>query len=503
MISYLLPLLLLGSVAAQPAHVVNVEVDVTSVIHTMRGGIGASWHAIEEPIPDSHGGSVWGANPPADDEDAWQQIYRHADWLGLDWCRVELEQRMYEPQRGQFDWDNPEMRILYRILDFCERRKVDVLLQQMWGNVAWNTFEPWRDDPVRRVHSGPVSMEDFAEGLAALAEHLIHEKGYTCIRWMAITNEPGQDWSWWQKPPNEPIPLQLGLAAVRKTLDDKGISVPLVGPDWASTPSLDPKKIDFDPFIGAYDIHSYVANFDGHNVGISLSDTEQRLAEWANWAHTRDKPFFLSELGTMVLGWHGSNPAPGSYRASLKDAELVIRGLGVGVDAFNRWSFINRGDLDGQWQLLDTWDMDRKELRKDFTPHPNAYFLFGLVPRFVAKHSSVLQSKVEGGVVDEIQHVFAAALRSPSGNLTLLVINDIDSEWDLAIDLQGISKETRLYSYRIDPSHRDRSDVKVESRKEFVLTQEAAKLRDRLPANSLTIYTTYKRTHDEAGITVE
>lgn len=66
----------------------------------MQGGIRASWHAIETPIlgRDTNGdpwaGSAWGANPPPDDDPAWQTVYRYADWLGLDRCRVELEQRM-------------------------------------------------------------------------------------------------------------------------------------------------------------------------------------------------------------------------------------------------------------------------------------------------------------------------------------------------------------------------------------------------------------------------
>jgi hypothetical protein len=62
------------------------------------------------------------------------------------------------------------MRILYRILDWCQRRNADVFFQQMWGNVAWNTFPQWKDDPVRRVHSGPLSMNDFAEGVATLVD---------------------------------------------------------------------------------------------------------------------------------------------------------------------------------------------------------------------------------------------------------------------------------------------------------------------------------------------
>jgi hypothetical protein len=36
----------------------------------------------------------------------------------------------------------------------------------------------------------------------------------------------------------------------------------------------------------------------------------------------------------------------------------------AGVSAFNRWSFTNRGDLDGQWQLIRTWDMENKKYLK-------------------------------------------------------------------------------------------------------------------------------------------
>ena len=56
---------------------VSVRLDLGEVVNTMRGGIGASWHAIEEPLPysetadpvfgiKSHGGSGWGAISPRD-----------------------------------------------------------------------------------------------------------------------------------------------------------------------------------------------------------------------------------------------------------------------------------------------------------------------------------------------------------------------------------------------------------------------------------------------------
>ena len=105
---------------------VRIQLNLGGLTRTMQGGIGASWHAIENPIPvegdTSHGGSAWGGNPPAKDRKAWRRTYRRAEWLGLDFCRVEVEQRMYEPERGRFTWDSAEMGILYRILDWCERR---------------------------------------------------------------------------------------------------------------------------------------------------------------------------------------------------------------------------------------------------------------------------------------------------------------------------------------------------------------------------------------------
>lgn len=244
---------------------VKLTTDASAVVHTMRGGFGASWHAIEQPIPvegdRSHGGSAWGANPPAGDARAWRQLRRHADWLGFDFMRVEIEQRLFEPEQGRFTWDSPEMLILYRILDWCESRHADVFLQCMWGNVDWNSFPEFRGDPIKRAHSGPYSMRSFADGMAALMKHLLRTKRYSCVRWLCINNEPGYDWSWWQRPPNEPMPLRDGLAAVRSALDREGIRVPLSGPDWTDLPELKPEKVDFDAFIGAYDLHCYSAGF--------------------------------------------------------------------------------------------------------------------------------------------------------------------------------------------------------------------------------------------------
>ncbi len=492
---------------------VFVTVDCAKVVNTMRGGLGASWHAMETPIPYgvkhpvfsgySHGGSGWGAYPPAQDERAWQQIYRHAEWLGLDWNRVEVEQRIYEPERDAFTFDSPEMRILYRILDWHQRSGAEVFFQQMWCNAAWLAYPEFRDDPVGRVHSAPVDVNAFADGLTTLMEHLIKKRGYTCIKWLCITNEPGANFSWWQAPPNQPLSIGAGLAAVRKALDQRGLKLPLSGPDTTTGfPAQTPGALDSLGLLGAYDFHDYGADFDFRTKG-HIAAQERNAAQWVDLAHREGKPLFLSEFGTMAYGWVPDKPGPSSPPSVLAGSELVVRLANTGVDGFNRWSFLNRGDLDGQWQLVDTWDPQAKKLRADFGPHPNGYFCLGLLSRFTAQHPAILSSHVKGGKLDDWQRVFCAAFRSPMGNLTLAVVNDASAEFPLKLALQALPKPERFYRYRYGKAQQDRADVTVNPEAEFSLTPEANELKDTLPATSLTIYSAYKLEHSSPGVITE
>lgn len=480
---------------------ISIRMDLGAAVHKMQGGIGASWHAISADLPKyekesyrwplragASRGSAWGGNPPVENRAAWRQVCEYARWLGLDWLRVEFSQRMYEPKRREYDWDNEEMQALYLILDWCQENGADVFLTQMWSNVEWNAFED-----IHPLHSAPKSVDDFAEGLAELMDHLVKKKGYTCIRWLCIDNEPGYNWAWWIGPKGKDHSLTPALKAVREALDARGIKVPLSGPDWTNPPRPDspeiPQKIDFDQFIGAYDIHSYTGA------------DEQRQAIWASWtklAHERGKPLLLSEMGDMKLGWRGSNAGPKSFAAALSNAESVLRGLAVGIDAFNRWSFVNRGDLDGQWQLVRTWDIDKKKHFENVEPERVAYFGFGILTRFTAKHSDVLKCEVESA-----SKVLAGALRSPKGNLTLIVANMGDEANDVTVEASNVGKTVDLFRYSVTQSDLNAEDFRLEPERRFRLSKGDSKISDAIRPQSITVYTTYRLEHDAAGITAD
>jgi len=447
--------------AVEPA--TDIRIDLAKVSHTMAAGIGTSMPTIgpttfwyEDLQPKTNRdcrGSNFGNFPPLHLGKAWDDIRSHARWLGLDFCRVELDGRMYQPARRQFDWDNKEMQTLNRVLDYCQANHVVVLLTQMWQDVEWN-----KHPGVGRLQSAPKSIEDFAHGLAKLMEHLIKTKGYTCIRWLSITNEPGYAGCWWLGPDRKEASIMPGIRAVRAELDQRGLQqVGIAGPE---TFKMDMAEFEpGDKAVGVFTLHNY-----------EDSVPREQFRETAELAHARGIPFFASEIGNFFVAPHEEvegniamgNPrseAPRSFAAQLLNAEKVLFGLNVGVDGFNRWSLVNRGDLDGQWQLLRTFNPITWEYNSEVDREPIPFYGFGILTRFVAKHSSVLQ--LESGS----EQVVAAALRSPKGQLTLLILNKSDQPEVVRLSLDHLNDSIKLHTYQVTESALQKVDYRMESQR--------------------------------------
>ena len=467
----------------------EIIINADKIRYTMAGGIGASWHAISEDSIDEGAeykwvnrtinsrGSAWGGNPPVGNTEAWEQIYKHASWLGLSFIRVELSARMYEPEKNKFDWNNEEMAALYKILDWARANNADVFLQQMWSNVKWNSYPG-----VQPLMSAPKSLYDFAEGIATLVEHLTVTKKYDCIKWICITNEPpGGSWgSWWSRGEDN-APVTPAFKEVRAALDRKNIAIPVSGPDWTDLPVFDAKKIDFDQYIGAYDIHSYQG----------IDESKQKIVEdWAVWAKQHGKPLFLSEIGNMKLGWKDSNPGPKSFAAALSNAESILRGLSAGAGAFNRWSFTNRGDLDGQWQLIRTWDIENKKYYDRIEVEPAAFYGYGIITRFCEKYSSVVNTETIRNPV-----ILSESLKSPEGMLTSYFLNKGDKAQVLTIKMNG-SSDRKFYLYVISEKEVLKPDFRMDPVLEIVIT-EGKDLNLELPARSIAALSNFRSFHDD------
>lgn len=485
---------LLFSCTEFPEPDAEIHVDVSQIHHTISGGMGASWHAISKDFPlnnekykypsreDSSRGSAWGGNPPVTDTSAWNQIQQFASWLGMNFLRVELSQRMYEPEQGIFDWENEEMQALYLILDWCQQNDADVFLQQMWGYVEWNSFPG-----VHPLISAPRDLNEFANGIATMLEYLIQDKGYTCIKYFCMTNEPpGGTWGYWWEYGDEKGTINDAWEKLKEVFEERGINVLISGPDWTDMPPFNEEKLTFSPYLGSIDIHSYRGVNDRGEIN---------LKNWADWSHTNEKPFFLTEYGNMRLGWGGNNPAQKSFEAALSNANDVIRAFRSGVDGVNRWSFINRSDLDGQWQLIKTFDPEKQEYLKIIEIENEAFYGFGIISRFLSKYSSVVECSVS--CPDSV--LMSLALLSPGGELSIFILNPSDNDLCIGLEMTAFSpKQMNVYQVTketvLQPGFELNAIRKFKSAKKTQLT---------LPAKSITTVSSYLLKNSDKGIIMQ
>lgn len=140
------------------------------------------------------------------------------------------------------------------------------------------------------------------------------------------------------------------------------------------------------------------------------------------------KGLYLTKFGTQTYDYKADDPAPGSFKASLKDMELLIRALNLDIDGANHWSFTNRprrtmvarGHLGSPMETMAR--RSRAASRR--------LFVLGLAICHLPQRAEVLDVAVKGGEVQGIARVWTAAVRSPrDASLTILVVNDAERPW--------------------------------------------------------------------------
>lgn len=504
---------------------VEVVIDASIIINQMQAGMGVNFTNLVDSLPvvqlqhqyRSYGGSCWGANPPLSDTSAWQTIWNYADWLGFDFARLLTTRNMYEPEKGLNTYESASMKMLYNYLDYCQSRNVDVFLQNFANNVEWLAVPDAKGNSVRVLQSAPNNIELYTQGMIDLLKYLVYEKGYSCIKYVCITNEPFENWSWYIGKFN-PDTYESPVAAYKlmsEKLKTSGLPVKLSGPDVSiySSSKIHPAKNDFFNSFDAYDIHSYVTRFDyivdstmtfedgGVGEVNRISATEKQYSEWKNHGKANgNKPFFITEMGSFFNGFGEDTNGMSTYPALLKDVESVLRYSNIGLDGFMRWSFLNRGNLDGQWQFVNTWDMKKNTFlpTENITPQNVPFYLWGMLSRFVPKYAKILKSSVDGGVIDGYKRVFATAYMSPEkNNISIYILNDSEKEMSSNIKLHAINGKT-FYKYVINEPEISKSDFELNPIDSIAIN--TSEIQCNIGSKSLILFSTYKLTSKENGI---
>ena len=314
-----------------------------------------------------------------------------------------------------FTWQSDEMKSLYKTLDLYEGLETKVILV----TVDWSENPPWKD------------TEASASAVLGLLEHLIKDKGYSCIEFWTLTNEPELTYEWLNKMTFEDYVEVHRL--VKKGLEEKDLSIKIIASDEVESPEWFEKTLkSLSGTADAFSSHAYLYPDEMEE----LSDFFTERVDAAG-----DAPFFLCEFG-----FRGSdfgvrhNSLMQDYEYGLLTANLAIEALNKGVSAASIWCL-------HQIRLIDEIDQEGGKMMriglwaykdKDWQPFP-IFYLYNLLTRFIRPDSMVLETRVT--LSDELK----CACVSYDGRYTLLIVNPTDITKEFLI--KGIERETKVKKF--------------------------------------------------------
>jgi hypothetical protein len=250
----------------------------------------------------------------------------------------------FNPARdfATYDWDTNNMRSKYRTLDLYQALGIPVnVVGVRWG------WEGLYDRP-----------SELARMVGDLLEHLVEARGYTCIRYWTLANEPD----------NEVLRETTfeRFVEVTRLVDEqirnRGLDIDVVGSDEAVSFEVFRETVRNDAYFQTADL--YASHMYLHAAGAPL--VKYRFEERLALLHAREpfKPLYLAEFGFQDdRSTHLLNPLMEEYRYAPLVMSAVCDGLNIGLSAFSIWTlhevyypgngFMNYGlwDFGGDWPV--------------------------------------------------------------------------------------------------------------------------------------------------------
>ncbi len=253
-------------------------------------------------------GVQWSPYPWFDiSEAAWQRVFARLDFMRVPLVRVM--DRAYHYCDG-FDaqgkpiyaWENNHMKKLYRLLDYCEKNHVQVVIGEWDDPAAPGDRADINSDRLQPYHIGCTDPR-WSQLVGDFLDQLINKKHYTCLKYYNLINEPNGDWS-------HCADFNKWKAAIQNLhaeLEKRGLNryIQITGPDvtWVRDYYwIDRAVLECSASLGAYDAHEYVASED-----LEAGYMEKVLAMKREYINRYDpngskKPFFMGEIGMNRRG---------------------------------------------------------------------------------------------------------------------------------------------------------------------------------------------------------
>lgn len=450
----------------------------------MKEGLGFNWHACY--VPETY--------PASSDEKRWKRIFAHVEWLNMRFIRfIQLGDVLCDGS-GNFMPGHASFDQLRRLNAWAEGYGATILLDPFAIPVP-HQYEPWAGAPTVwgsvEHHLGVRDLDAYVSRfIVPYVRFVVEEMGCRTVSWFNHVNEPLRG-GVASTPPgvDDHVRYVETLAAVRQGLDEAGLAhIGNMGPDthtlqYWPIPHMLEMGADPDPHIQAYCMHQYHSHFDWDAPSNALNGSnpmsktiDKQLTPYCQYAHQRNKPFFLTELGMFHYGWEHGDPAGiARHDNTILEAEFIIRALGRGADAVLRWAWLNPGTHDGWWQLIQTTDGSD-------TPVRDPYATYATLLRAIDREAQILQVDIASPCIPQTIHAVAAI--NQDGSHSLVVVNDDYCNCAAVTISFPVGEATAVQKIITDPVR------KYHQCQEIPCSAGRMECTDTLSPMSLTVYTT-------------
>lgn len=469
-------------------------------------------------------GVQWSAYPHADSPDAewglmmseekWQMVFSRLDYMMPRMVRV-IDQANWRYLKGfdgegnpVLDFNSPQVKTLEKLLNYCQKNKIVVLFGE-WGC-------PFQVHDLDQVAGGKFTGANdpkWIKIIVSYLDHLINKKGYTCIQYYNLVNEPNGSWAStngnWKE-------WSEGIRLLKVALDKAGLSrkISIAGPD-AVVRYDHPQSIytgrgwiaesvsQLNDCIGLFDIHAYTS-YEEVRSG-KFSDYYGEIAGLTKPTH---QPIIFGEIGF--------NKDTPENRARIKtdknaseDSQMAVYDFSYGIDMADAAIQIMNSGYSGAmaWDLDDAMHTngdkgDKNQLKRwgfwnslgtELCNNPNDeklrpwFYTWSLICRYFPKGINIVYS----------DPTKIAGLRFVAGcdqtNMTVAMVNnsEVNQKIRLKIHGSGYSEPFKKYVYREDLRPTDQNSFPIPYKNEIIPKPNTG-IEVEIPAKSFVLFTTFE-----------
>jgi len=300
----------------------------------------------------------------------WQLVVERLRWMRMPIVRMMMQAKWCTPKGdGRFDWHTQNMESLYRHLDVCQQLGITVILTD-WAVATWAKVPGFagNDDP------------KYAEAIGVYMDYLLNRKGYSCIKYFILMNEPNFERGSWEK-------WKKGVENVAKVFARRGLDrkVIFVGSDESGDEGWHRRAVvELWYVFGAYDVHRYA-----RDRLVRWGWLEQFFRRHWDYVLAKDpqaegKPFIVGEAGMQDGAVHPrGNKNIETFEYGLFMADYAVQAARAGSGTVIAWMLDDSSHKGFFWGL---WSDKRGgfKLRPWFYP-------WSLLCRYVPRGAVILR----------------------------------------------------------------------------------------------------------------